>query len=228
MADNFADREQFEYGSIWWNNNGYTTEPGIDPGGRQATAWFKWVCPAGMTSATFGLWGSEGDSYIHVYSYISSTLALIASNDDSAGGQDGYVTITVTPGVEYAICASMYGSDRGWQHLSGPEQFPPSYYADRSFEYVNVNVGMLLVPEDEAYEYSIANVGINPAPASHGMEYALVGDVGVENPVQINVGDGDSWELRTLRYWNGMGWTAPRPMWYWDGEAWVNGPGIVG
>lgn len=222
MADLFASRETLPGGetSIAWDNTGYGTEAG-DPPGRQATAWFTWVCPAGLTVATFSTAGSSGDSYLHVY---DSALTLLGSDDDSAGGQDGAVTIAVTPGQSYEICASMWSGDRGWQVLNFPDP-NPAIRTYRGHEYILSNVGLALVPEDEGYEYLPGNVGLSLVPEDEGYEYVPIGDVEPELYRMIKVWDGTDWVDAPLRYWNGKGWLGARFMNVWDGDSWQDVPG---
>jgi hypothetical protein len=93
------------------------------------------------------------------------------------------------------------------------------------FEYTVSNTG--LAPDTSAWpgvEYTVSNTGLlfetGPWP---GSEFTLVGDVELEIPQNIEVWDGDSWEPRPLRYWNGRGWVSAHPLHYYDdvSDTWV-------
>lgn len=77
--------------------------------------------------------------------------------------------------------------------------------------------------EPEGHAYAVANIGVEPVDGSVGARaYALAGDVTTEDPLlAVKAWDGDSWEARPLRVWNGKGWVRPESLTYWDGSSWV-------
>jgi hypothetical protein len=108
-------------GTVTGSNVGATKETGEpDHAGFAGgtSVWFRWTAPTTGTKS-FDTFGSSFDTLLGVYTGTAvNGLTVVASNDDTGGGQQSKVTFPVTAGVTYRIAVDGYGASTGTVKLN--------------------------------------------------------------------------------------------------------------
>lgn len=141
--DNYADRA--DTGALPFALSGSNVDATVEAGEPDldlvgATVWWAFTASEGglLNVDTFG---SDFDTQLYLYEIVDSGdgfagLSFLASNDDGGGGLQSTASISVAPGVTYAIRVSGYEGDTGTYLLNGSfsTEDPPDNdnYADRT------------------------------------------------------------------------------------------------